>query len=353
MVGLPLLVVLAAAGFFGGRVWMQRALRQSLPVVDGQLAVSGLKAPVTVLRDEHGVPHLRAGSMDDLVFAQGYVTAQDRLWQMDALRRHAAGELAEVLGKSMIEHDRAQRYLQIRAAADRALTVLPADERHWLEVYANGVNAAMAAMEGPGGHLPLEFRLLRYEPKPWTVRDSLLVGLVMMQDLSTSFPEKLDREALTSRLAPEMAADLYPVGSWRDHPPTQPVDLTAPRVIEDVPLDESQTGAVVRPAAPAPEEAPVEARPVRAAGPDMLTRERVEGLLAARQSLALMTAQWLCEGCLAGSNGWAVTGSRTQSGRPMLSSDMHLRHGVPGIWYEADLEAPMGRVLRGRFTRRE
>ncbi len=120
----------------------------------------------------------------------------------------------------------------------------------------------MAAMEGPGGHLPLEFRLLRYEPKPWTVRDSLLVGLAMMQDLSTSFPEKLDREALTSRLAPEMVADLYPVGSWRDHPPTQPVvDLTAPRVIEDVPLDESQTGAVRRPAAPetAPEAAPVEA----------------------------------------------------------------------------------------------
>jgi penicillin amidase len=342
---LPLLVVLAVAGFFGGRYWMQRALRESLPAVDGRLVAPGLSAPVTVLRDEHGVPHLRAGSMDDLVFAQGYVTAQDRLWQMDALRRHAAGELAEILGKSMIEHDRAQRTLQIRAAADRALPLLPADERHWLDVYARGVNAAMAAMEGPGGHLPLEFRLLRYEPKPWTARDSLLVGLAMMQDLSTSFPEKLDREALTSRLAPEMAADLYPVGSWRDHPPTQAVvDLTAPRVIEDVPLDESQTGAVRRPALPetAPEKTPVE-RPVRVAvgNNDLLSRERVDGLVGAQKALALMTARWLCEGCLAGSNGWAVAGSRTRSGKPMLSSDMHLRHGVPGIWYEADLEAPM------------
>jgi penicillin amidase len=344
-VAIPLVVVLTGAGFFGGRVWMQRALRESLPRVDGRLVVAGLAAPVTVLRDAQGVPHLRAGSMDDLVFAQGYVTAEDRLWQMDALRRHAAGELAEILGKSLIAHDRAQRYLQIRAAADRALPLLPADERHWLDVYANGVNAAIAAMEGPGGHLPLEFRLLRYEPKPWTARDSLLVGLAMVQDLSTSFPEKLDREAVTAKLAPEMVADLYPVGSWRDHPPTQPVvDLTAPRVIEDVPLDESQTGAVRRPAVrevPADSEAearPVEARPI---GPDLLSKERVEGLLAARQSLALMTERWLCEGCLAGSNGWAVAGSRTRSGKPMLSSDMHLRHGVPGIWYEADLEAPM------------
>jgi penicillin amidase len=172
----------------------------------------------------------------------------------------------------------------------------------------------------------------------------------MVQDLSTSFPEKLDREAVTSKLAPEMVADLYPVGSWRDHPPTQPVvDLTAPRVIEDVPLDESQTGEVRR-ERPAPAEdsaSQAEVRPVRMGAPiqiqknDPLTRERVEGLLAARQSLALMTARWLCEGCLAGSNGWAVAGSRTRSGKPMLSSDMHLRHGVPGIWYEADLEAPM------------
>jgi penicillin G amidase len=339
-VGIPLVVVLAVAGFFGGRVWMQRALRESLPVVDGRLVVPGLATPVTVLRDEHGVPHLRAGSMDDLVFAQGYVTAQDRLWQMDALRRHAAGELAEILGKSLIAHDRAQRYLQIRAAADRALPLLPADERHWLDVYANGVNAALAAMEAPGGHLPLEFRLLRYEPKPWTARDSLLVGLAMMQDLSTSFPEKLDREAVTSKLAPELVADLYPVGSWRDHPPTQPVvDLTAPRVIEDVPLDESQTGSVRR-------ERP---ETVQATGRDLLSRERVEGLLGARQTLALMTARWLCEGCLAGSNGWAVAGSKTRSGKPMLSSDMHLRHGVPGIWYEADLEAPMPGGAAGTF----
>ncbi|HWZ50771.1 MAG TPA: penicillin acylase family protein [Granulicella sp.] len=347
-VALPVLVMLAAVGFLGGQYWLQRALRQSLPIVDGRMAVPGLAGPVTVLRDEHGVPHLRASSMDDLVFAQGYVTAEDRLWQMDALRRHAAGELAAILGKSMIEHDRAQRNLQIRAAADRALMVLPADERHWLDVYASGVNAAVEAMEAAGGHLPLEFRLLHYQPAPWTARDSLLVGLAMSQDLSTSYPEKLDREALSSRLAPELMAELYPVGSWRDHPPTQPmVDLTTPREMLEIPLDESQTGSLgrerreVKPVEAAVQEAGLSKfQRVQTGQNDLLSAERVDGLLEARQSLALMTARWLCAGCMAGSNGWAVAGSRTRSGKPMLSSDMHLRHGIPGIWYEADLEAP-------------
>jgi penicillin G amidase len=319
-VGLPVLAVVLAAGFFAGRHWLRTALTESLPVVDGRVTVAGLGGTVTVERDARGVPHLRAGALEDVVFAQGYVTAEDRLWQMDALRRHAAGELAEVLGAGLVEHDRAQRILGLRAAADRAIAVLPADQKHWLEVYAAGVNAAIAAMEAPGGHLPVEFRLLRYEPALWTPRDSLLVGLAMFQDLSTSFPDKLDREALTAKLAPEFVAELYPVGSWRDHPPSQPeVDLTQPQKdIPDVPLDESQSSARHE---------------------EMLSPERVRGLMEARKTLAMLGSRNLCAGCAAGSNGWAVAGSRTRSGKPMLSSDMHLRQSVPGIWYEADLEA--------------
>ena len=98
--------------------------------------------------------------MDDLVFAQGYVTAQDRLWQMDLLRRHASGQLAAILGKKLLDHDRLQRTLQIRASADSILQVLPADQRHWLEVYARGVNTSMGAQLG---HLPVEFRIIGYQ----------------------------------------------------------------------------------------------------------------------------------------------------------------------------------------------
>ena len=117
------LVLVGVAGFLYGRHWMQTALKADLPQVDGQVQVKGLVAPVTVARDAQGVPHISATTMDDLVFAQGYVTAGDRLWQMDALRRHGAGELAEVLGKNLVEHDRMQRTLQLRVTADRALAV--------------------------------------------------------------------------------------------------------------------------------------------------------------------------------------------------------------------------------------
>ena len=320
---LLLLVVGVAGGFFYGRHWMQSALRQNLPVVDGQVRVAGLSAPVTVARDERGVPHITAASVEDLVFAQGYVTASDRLWQMDALRRHAAGELAEVLGNGLIEHDRMQRTLQLRAAADRALALLPPDQMHWLEAYARGVNASMQEqMGGSKPHLPLEFRLLRYQPAPWTPRDSLLVGLAMFQDLTTTFPEELDREALSAKLAPELIADLYPVDSWRDHPAGQPpVDLTAPQPeIEEVPLDESQS-ELERPA------------------PDDRANEHASDLLIAKNVLAETLAKYRCEGCISGSNGWTVAGAKTKSGKPMLASDMHLSHGVPGIWYMASLEA--------------
>jgi penicillin amidase len=307
-----LLVVVGVAGFFSGRHWMQTALREDLPAVDGQIAVKGLAAPVTVTRDAQGVPHIAAASMEDLVFAQGYITAGDRLWQMDALRRHAAGELAAVLGKNLVEHDRMQRTLQLRAAADRALAVLPPDQLHWLEAYARGVNASIAQQRA---HLPLEFRVLAYEPEPWTPRDSLLVGLVMFQDLTTEFPDKLDREALSAKLAPQLMEDLYPVGSWRDHPAGQaPVDLTAPQPeIQEVPLDESQS--------------------------ELRSDEHGRDLARARALMAQFSARYACEGCASGSNGWAVAGSKTKSGKPMLASDMHLQHGVPGIWYEADLLA--------------
>ena len=159
---------------------------------------------------------------------------------MDILRREASGELAAILGRSMLEHDRVQRTLQIGAAADKAITALPADQKHWLEEYARGVNASIAAQLG---HLPVEFRVLGYQPAQWTPRDSILVELAMFQELTTGFPEKLNREALAAHLSPELMADLYPTGSWRDHYPGQPMpDISAPQpIFEDVPLDESQS----------------------------------------------------------------------------------------------------------------
>jgi penicillin amidase len=310
-----LVAALAASAFLAGRHYIRNAMRQDLPQLDGSLAVYGLAAPVTVARDARGVPHIHASSMDDLIFAQGFVTAQDRLWQMDLLRRHAAGQLAAILGRSMLEHDRLQRTLQLRAAADRAIAVLPADQRHWLDVYARGVNASIAAQHD---HLPVEFRLLAYQPAPWTPRDSILVELALFQDLTTGFPAKLGREALAAHLSPDLIADLYPVGSWRDHYPGQPIpDVSAPQPeFNDMPLDESQSH-LRRPA------------PAATASPS--------DLLSLNQTLALFHAP--CSTCVAGSNAWAVSGSRTASGKPLLSNDMHLSLSAPELWYEADLQA--------------
>jgi penicillin amidase len=309
-VSIALLAILAVGAFFFGRYWLQSAAKNALPQIDGSLHLSGLSAPVTVARDAHGVPSIHAHSLDDLYRAQGFVTAQDRLFQMDLLRRHAAGELAEVVGASAVAHDRLQRTLQIRAAADRALPLLPPAQRHMLEQYAAGVNAAIAT---DGSHLPVEFRILRYKPSPWTARDSLLVLLAMFQDLTNEFSGKLARESLVARLPPslrdELEQDLYPVGSWRDHPPGMSIlDLSmegAP--IPDVPLDESQS-ALASP-------------------------------LNFFLSPQAPTTADSCTDCVAGSNNWVVSGAHTASGKPLLSNDMHLTHSLPGIWYQADLAA--------------
>lgn len=294
---------------WGGMVWLRHAMWTSLPRVDGTLHVAGLSQPVTVRRDGHGVPHIAAANMDDLVVAQGYVTAQDRLWQLDMLRRFASGNLAEILGPRAVEHDRAQRIFELGHAADAALAVMGPAEKHSLQEYARGVNAYIAQTQD---HLPAEFRLLHYCPAPWSPRDSVLVALNLVQTLSMDFPTKLTRETIEADLhSPILADDLYPVGSWRDHPPisTTP-DITAPQVIPQIPLDSSQTS--VQPG--------------------------VEDLLQLQRLLPSIHIPD-CSDCAPGSNNWVVSGAHSVTGKPLLSNDMHLDHTIPDTWYEAQLTA--------------
>ncbi len=307
--GCASLLLLAALTFV---LYLRHTMAAALPQIDGSAQAPGLRAPVTITRDPHGVPAITAANLPDLLFAQGYTTAGDRLWQMDGLRRHAAGELAEVLGSSLVEHDRRQRYLQIRAAADRATAQLPQDQLAQLEAYARGVNAYVNAHRDA---LPLQFRMLGYTPAPWTPRDSLLVSLAMWQDLSTEFPRKMDREAFSTHLPAALLPDLYPVGSWRDKPPAaQGHDITAPHQVEQIPLDPSQSHLHLPGASP-------------------------EDLLAVSTALA---GTGRCDGCRSGSNNWAVSGAHTASGAPLVSNDMHLSLTIPDIWYEASLHADLG-----------
>jgi penicillin G amidase len=335
-------------------VVLRRDMRANLltneGLLDGSVPTPGLTAPVTITRDAQSVPSIHAANLDDLLFSQGYITASDRLFQMDALRRHGAGTLAEILGPSLIQHDREQRTLQLRSAADAAIAILPPDQLHQLQAYARGVNAYITTHNGSNGPntLPIEFHILHYSPDPWQPRDSLLIGIVMAQNLATDFPTKLNREALSASLPANLLPDLYPVGSWRDQPPTQqPPDLTAPSApVQQIPLDPTQSSTSPQAGCPIhdvassrhgwagdsspcinPNRQSNQAQRTTNASPEDLLR--IFSDLNAHQ----------CDGCRAGSNNWAVAGTHTATGSPLLSNDMHLGLNAPDIWYEAALHA--------------
>jgi penicillin G amidase len=294
-----LLLVVAGAGLGS---WLLSIARSPLPQLDGELRVSGLSAPVTVVRDQHGAPTIEAATFEDLFFAEGYVTAQDRLWQMDAMRRYAAGELAEILGEKYLEHDHEQRILGLRQVAQKSATMASARDRSYVEAYARGVNAYL---ESHRDRLPLEFRVLKYSPKPWTAEDSVLLGASMVQSLNHGYYEAaLQKEKILGKLGLELTSDLYVNSSWHDHPPT-----TGPARLDQPDQDTIDSGS-----------------------DDSVTRHRLAPELELPP--ALNDAQ-----LRPGSNNWVVSGEHTVTGKPLLSNDMHLDHQMPNLWYEVHLQS--------------
>jgi penicillin G amidase len=293
-------ILLLAAGY------LYSVAHSALPQLDGKLQVAGLSAPVTVTRDSHGVPTIEASALPDLFFAQGFVTAQDRLWQMDIMRRFASGELSEILGEETLKLDREQRILGLRAAATKSLEIAPSRDRAFFEAYARGVNAYIAAHSN---RLPIEFRILRYAPKPWVAEDSIVIANQMVKDLNYHyFFDALAREKILAKLGPELTADLYVNRSWHDRPPTvmrddlsEPASSTGDSDDEDDSDDDSSDNSVTH---------AIPTEPLN-----------VDGLP------------------VNGSNDWVVSGAHTVSGKPLLSNDMHLGHQMPNLWYEAHLRS--------------
>jgi len=296
-----LVVLLVAGGLAAYAFYVTRA---ALPQLDGGLQVSGLSAPVSVLRDSHGVPTIEAASLEDLFFAQGYVTAQDRLWQMDVIRRAGSGELSEIFGEETLKFDREQRILGLRASANKSIEMGSPRDRGFLEAYARGVNAFIGQHTQ---HLPVEFRILGYAPRPWIPEDSVVIANQMVKDLNYHyFFDALAREKILAKLGPELTADLYVNRSWHDRPPTvMREDLTAPNNTsgnsDEDDDEDSPDNSVTQKTSPAislPEYPP-----------------------------------------LNGSNDWVVSGAHTVTGKPLLSNDMHLGHQMPSLWYEAHLRS--------------
>ena len=317
--------------------WFYNAARSSLAQLDGSVALAGLQAPVSVVRDTHGVPHLTAANLDDLFFAQGYVTAQDRLWQMDLTRRAVGGEMAEIFPASSgpaqpvsrataavrprltwVDYDKQQRTLRLRTVSERVAQQLPARDRAFFTAYAKGVNAYIDQHKD---NLPIEFQVLRYKPRAWTATDSLLIGIGMSQLLNPQYETEYWREKIGARLAPELMADLYPPDSSRDHPPA------------------SEAGETQN--APAEKQYRIKQRPYRAVKSVHSKLDSIPGpvRIPARQNAMEIPMSDACEACLPGSNNWVVSGAHTVSGKPLLSNDMHLPHRVPGVWYEVQLHS--------------
>jgi penicillin amidase len=263
-------------------------LRGSLPVTTGTVELAGLTGQVEILRDADGVPHIFADTDADAVFALGFVHAQDRLWQMETMRRVGAGRLSEITGPDTLRIDRFVRTFGLYRLAERQAAALTGTARRLADAYTKGVNAFLSAHDGP---LPPEFFLLGHRPEPWKVADSMVWARVMALQLSKNWRTELLRLRLAKRLKPEQIEDLWP-GDGPDGPMTLPPAAKVPAKAAALPLEKLW-------AALPDELAPVDA-----------------------------------------SNAWVLDGSRTASGKPVLANDPHLGFTKPILWYLARIETP-------------
>lgn len=267
------------------------AARLTLPRTTGELPVAGLDGPIAIDRDDVGIPALRATSDRDAFFAQGWVTAQDRLWQIDSLRRLCSGRLSEVVGPAALESDRLMRTIGLRRIAERLNSRVSAESRIALDAYAAGINACVRHI---GVRLPLEFRLLRYRPQPWSAADSI----AFFRFLGWQLGGYVERIAAVGRCRALLPPDLFDA-IFGVRP------FTAPPALDP----EAEAAVLVR------------AEAARRAA-EQVTGTSTRG----------------------GSNAWAVAGTRTRSGKPLLANDPHLHLGLPAIWYEVSIESPSYRV---------
>ena len=284
-----LLIILPVSAFFVYLYWW--SIQRSNPQQDGELRLACLAAPVEVLRDKHGVPHIYAQSLADLLRAQGFVHAQDRLWQMEQNRRIARGTLAAVYGEAALEADRFSRIVGFWRAAQAEAATLDEATRQHLAWYAEGVNAYI---EQRPRRLGAEFNLLRVQPEPWAIVDTLGHLKVMGWGLSLNWESELTRLRLLQQLDPVVAGELDP-----NYPAKNPLIMEGVGAAEAMRLQHT-------------------------AG---LLLNQYETL---KQWLGVATAGQ-------GSNAWVIAPNHSLNRRPLLCNDPHMAVQIPGAWYELHL----------------
>jgi penicillin amidase len=279
-------------------------IRAPIPKIDGTTLVTGLQAPVTIRRDDRGTPHIEAQNVDDALYAEGFACAQDRLWQMDTLRRQAEGRLSEFAGPGALDVDRYMRTLGLAHAAEADVRALDPRSRAALEAYAAGVNAA--ADSHP---LPIEFKLLQYGWEPWRPLDTLAIVKLMAQRLDDQWYYMDVKAALVAKFGPRIADAL--------------VDMQIPRLEHHIPGYDRVAGLLPRASlAVTPE---LRSGSTLFAFADPTAHERGTG-----------------------SNNWTVSGMRTSTRKPVLSNDTHLGRTLPSTWWIADIHG--GALHAAGFT---
>ncbi len=262
---------------------------KSFPAVDGNVRIAGLEHPVTIQRDEFGVPHIFAENEHDLFFAQGYVHAQDRLWQMDVSRRAGQGRLSEVFGSSTLKFDRLFRTIGMARIAQKLEENLHPESRRVLQAYSDGVNAFIAAHRGK---YPVEFDMLNYTPEEWKPIHSLLVARLMAWELNISWYTDLVLGDLYKTLGEEKAKEIFPT-----YPENAPVIV--PKELRSANISDNML-------------------------------QLIDVDQAFRKFYGTT-------GTHIGSNAWAVGPQKSVSGKAMLANDPHLGFSVPSKWYEIHL----------------
>ncbi len=288
---LMIIAALLVAVLLAGVVIVPALRKSGLPGLSGEKSLAGLKADVRVIRDERGVPHIYAENEHDLYFATGYITAQERLWQMDMVRHATYGRLSELFNRDMFETD---HFLRALGMPDKSKMVLEREDPEilaTLQAYADGVNAWIAEC---GKKLPPEFRILGYQPEPWTMTDiTNIIGFIGWDLASSNLSNEINNYRLLMKLGEEKASQL--VADW---------NLVDEVVFPDYRIDEKL----------------------------MVQSLSAIGSMKELEKLGIVT--------LSGSNNWAVSGSRSETGKPILSNDMHLGFNVPGFWMQVHQVIP-------------
>jgi penicillin G amidase len=288
LLGIGIVVLLSGLAAF---LFLRYQATKSFPVTTGRLTLAGLRAPVTVHRDPYGVPCIEARDEHDLMFALGFVHAQDRLWQMDMARRIGRGRLSELLGPVTVPFDRMFRIIGIRDIARKEERGLSSASRDRLVWYAAGVNALIAMQKG---RLPVEFDMLDYRPDPWEPVDCLILARLMAWDLNLSWWTDLTMGSIAEKVGLDRALDILP-----SYP------------------------AGVDPAVPA--------------GEWRLYAGAGTGFLKTAQAFRAFEG---APGILGGSNAWVVGPQKSATGKVILANDVHLQLQCPSRFYEVHLRAP-------------